>query len=144
MRAGTRLVRRVRVTHQRRQRLGRIVGGAGAVVASLFWGVLVLAVVSLLIEPTDFERFVLIFAIPMGVLASVLFVVCLIDVVVLARRVDVGNPWRVASLHVLMTVVLLWMRGSLLVAAIPASIAVSQIIAIRLFQMTPSQASSHR
>lgn len=132
----------------RRVAIGRIIGAAGGVCAAVGWGVLVFAVASLLIEPAGLKKLVLVVAMPMGAMAAVLFVVAVADVVVLARRADTAMPWRVAATHFVMALALLWIGGGGPRAWVGAmslfGICATQLIAIRLIQMTPSHASSQR
>ena len=131
----------------RRQRVGRFIGATGAACASLFWGFIVLSVIVMLLEPpTGWRGIALIFALPMGVLAAMLLTVSVHDVIVLWRRTDFVAPGRVAVMHLAIALLLLYMQGMRAWIAVGALLAVSatQVIAIRLFQMTPSHASSQR
>ena len=139
----------LRPRRDHRERVGRIIGATGGVCASALWGFIVFAVLALLVEPASGLRgLVLIIAMPMGAIAAVLFVVSVADVIVLARRVDVGMPWRVAATHVVMALVVLGIGGGAqawLAASALLAISATQVIAIRLFrQMTPSHATSQR
>lgn len=138
----------LRPRRHRREHVGRIIGATGGVCASALWGFIVFSALALLMEPASGVRgLVLIVAMPMGAMAAVLFVVSVADVIVLARRVDVGMPWRVAATHVVMALVVLWIGGGTrawLGASALLAISATQVIAIRLFQMTPSHAASQR
>ena len=128
----------------RREKIGRLIGAIGGACASALWGFLVFAAVAILIEPgTGLEKLVVIVAMPVGVLASMLLVASVADVIILARRVDTSMPWRIASTHVVLALVMLW-GGAVLGAIAMFAISATQIVAIRLFQMTPSHASSQR
>ena len=154
MRAGTRLVRSVRVDLALPRRhpcetAGRIIGALGALCAAAFWGVMLIAALGILIDPgKGLAALVVLIAIPMGALASVLFVVSAADFVVLARRADTSMPWRVAATHAVMAVAIVWIGSAgaqrWLGAAALLVICATQLIAIRLFQMMPSQPSSQR
>ena len=131
----------------RRQRVGRFIGATGAACAALFWGFIVLSVIALLLEPNPGWRALgLIIAMPMGVLSAMLLTVSVYDVIVLARRADVAMPWRVAAVHLLLAVAVLYLDGTRawLAAGALLAVAATQMIAIRLFQMTPSHAASQR
>ena len=84
-----------------------------------------------------------IIAMPFGVIAGMMFVVAFADLVVLVRRADRHIPWAVAAAHVALAVIALWTKQPKLALA-PLAIAATQIVALRLFQMMPSQASSQR
>ena len=130
----------------RRQRAGRIVGVAGAAVASVFWGVFVIIGLGTLMSARGLEALAAVLIVPATVVASVLFVVSFLDVAVLARRVDTGMPWRVGGTHLATTVLILYVgrTEALAAALVPLAIAVTQFVALWLFQMTPSHASSQR
>jgi hypothetical protein len=144
MNAGTRLVRALVM---QRQRVGRFIGATGAACAAAFWGFLALSMLALLLDPpTGWRGLVVLGAVPLGALAAVLLVVSVADVVVLARRVDIGMPWRVAAVHLVLAIVVLWGGGlrAWFGASALLAVAATQVIAIRLFQMTPSHAASQR
>ena len=120
----------------RRQRVGRFIGATGAACATLFWGFIVLSAIAMLLEPpTGWRAIGLLFALPFGVLAAMLLTVSAYDLV-----------GRVAAVHLVLAVLLIYTQGTRAWVAVGALLAVvaTQVIAIRLFQMTPSQASSQR
>lgn len=131
------------------EKVGRAIGAIGGACASAVWGFLVFAAAALLIDPgTGLEGLVVIVAMPVGAMASVLFVASVANVIILARRADTSMPWRIAATHVVMALVILWIGGmgssALLGALAMLAISATQVIAIRLFQMTPSHASPQR
>ncbi|MDQ3339052.1 MAG: hypothetical protein M4D80_28155 [Myxococcota bacterium] len=131
----------------RRQWVGRFIGATGAACASLLWGFIVLSVIALLLEPSSGWRTLgLIIAMPVGAVAAVLLIISVADVIVLARGADVAMPWRVAGMHLCLAVVVLWGGGTRawLAASVLLAVSATQVIAIRIFQMTPSHASSQR
>ena len=129
----------------RREKVGRFIGATGAACASAIWGFLVFAALALLIEPHQGWRgLVLIIAMPLGAMAAVLLVASVATVIILAKRADTSMPWRIASTHLVMAGVALWAGGPGLAALALLAIAGTQVIAIRLIQMTPSHASSQR
>jgi hypothetical protein len=127
---------------------GRIIGATGGVCASAFWGLMLIAALSILIEPGNgIARLAVLVAIPFGAMAAMLFVVSVANVIVLARRADTSMPARVAGAHLMMAVlVVLTSDGAQRLLAVGALLAIcaTQVVAIRLFQMTPSQASAQR
>ena len=127
----------------RRHSVGRAIGATGAACATLLWGALLIAFLGLLIEPHGRFGFMLVIAMPFGVIAAMMLVVAVADLVVLVRRVDKDLPWRVAGAHVLLAILALWW-GQTMAAIATLLIAATQVIAVRLFQMMPSQPSSQR
>jgi hypothetical protein len=123
--------------------VGRAIGATGAACATLLWGALLLAFLGLLIEPQGRFGFMLVVMMPFGVIAAMMFVVAVADLVVLVRRPDKDLPWRVAGAHVLLAILGLWW-GHAALAIAPLLIAGTQLVALRLFQMMPSQPSSQR
>ena len=124
-------------------RVGRAIGATGAACATLLWGTFLLACVAMLLEPASRRGLAAIVAIPFGVLAALMFVVAVADLVVLVRRADQDLPWRVAAAHVLLAIFPLWL-GHPTLALAPLLIAGTQLVAVRLFQMMPSQPTSQR
>jgi hypothetical protein len=123
--------------------VGRAIGATGAACATLLWGALLLAFLGLLIEPQGRFGFMLVVMMPFGVIAAMMFVVAVADLVVLVQRPDKDLPWRVAGAHVLLAILGLWW-GHAALAIAPLLIAGTQLVALRLFQMMPSQPSSQR
>ena len=85
---------------------GRLIGAAGAVCSTVFWCAMLYVVATILIEPSN-PALGLRVAMPMAVFASVLVVIAAADVITLARRADLALPWRVASTHTVMALVVL-------------------------------------
>lgn len=132
MAAGTGLVLPRRV---RRERVGRVIGATGGVVASLLWGILLFGCVVFLIEPpSGIAGIAILGVLPLCVLAMALFVVSIGDVVVLARRVDTDMPGRVAAVHLVLAALLAYSRHAWLPAVGLAAIGASQLVALRLFR----------
>jgi hypothetical protein len=123
--------------------VGRAIGATGAACATLLWGALLIAFLGLLIEPQGRFGWMLVIMMPFGVIAAMMFVVAVADLVVLVRRADRDLPWRVAGAHGLLAILGLW-RGHVMLAIAPLLIAGTQLVALRLFQMMPSQPSSQR
>jgi hypothetical protein len=135
MDAGTDLVPVVPV---KREQVGRVIGATGGVVASLLWGILLFGCVVMMIDPpTGIAGIVMIFVVPVSVLATGMFVVSVGAVVVLARRRDTDMPSRVAVVHLVLAALLAYGRHQWIAAFVLAAIGVSQLVAIRL-QMRPS------
>jgi hypothetical protein len=120
----------------RSQQLGRFIGATGAGCASLLWTVVVLGAIAAFLEPKFID---VIIAIPVGALAVVLLVVSVWDVAVLVQRAEIELPWRVGVMHVAMAIFVLYFVGSVLIGGALLAIAATQMIAIRLIQVTPSQ-----
>lgn len=128
----------------RRARLGRIIGTTGGVVAAGLWGFLLFGCLAWLIDPPHgLERLAILGILPLAVIAAPIFVVSVGDVIVLARRVDTTMPWRVGSVHLVLALILGY-RHAWLPALGLFAISASQLLAIRLFQLTPSHALSQR
>jgi hypothetical protein len=127
-----------------RERLGRVIGATGGVLASVLWGILLFGCVVMMIEPpTGIAGIAMLFVLPVSVLATGMFVVSVGAVVVLARRVDTSMPSRVAVVHLVLAALLAYGRHQWVAALVLAAIGISQVVAIRL-QMTPSHAVSQR
>jgi hypothetical protein len=125
----------------RSERLGRIIGIAGASCAGILWLVVLSGCVAFLLQARrGLEGLAAVGTIPVAVLAGALVTFSIIGVVVLARRVDRVSPARLASVHaVLAAIVLLggrevpWPFAAALLA-----IVASQVVALRCFaQSTP-------
>ena len=127
----------------RSDRVGRVIGASGAACATLLWGALLLGFVAMLIEPGGRHKWAVVIAMPFGVIAAMMFAVAVADLVVLVRRADQSLPWRVGGAHAFLAILALW-SGHMMLAIAPLLIAGTQLVAIRLFQMMPSQPSSQR
>lgn len=124
-----------------RERVGRIIAGAGGACAAVLWSLVLFGSVLLLMEPPNLGRFALVFLIPMSPLVMMLVVASILDVVVLWRRADRRMPWRIGWVHLVLAVGCAVMgRHAWPAAMIFAAIGASQLLALRLFQITPSHA----
>lgn len=108
-------------------------------------GVLLFWLVQWLLRPSGLRGAEVVLLIPLCLIPELLFGVSVADVIVLARRPDTNLPWRVGGSHVLLAILLAFVPGGSWVSALVLfGIGATQMIAIWLFQMTPSQASSQR
>jgi hypothetical protein len=137
---GTRLERRRFVS---RERLGRIIGATGAGCATLLWAFLALSFLAFLVDADSFG-FGIIIGLPVVLLSSTFAVVAASDLAALLRRADRLVPWRLATTHAVLAIVLLWAQAWI-PGLVVGAIAATQFVALQLFrQMTPSQPAPQR
>ena len=95
---------------------------------------IVLAIAAFLLTPhKGLDGLALLALIPLAPMACMMFVAAVIDLVVLVRRADRGNPWRVAAMHAVAAVGATWL-GSWLAVTVLLGIVATQVIALRCFR----------
>lgn len=124
--------------------VGRIVGGAGAAAAMVAWGIASLSTIAYLMTPKrGLEGLGVIFVIPAAPIACGMCLVSTLALFALARRADRTSPWLLAAMHGLVALAA-WTADAPALLLGSLAVVATQLVALRCFQMMPSQPSSQR